>query len=456
MSCHFVPPYLLQALAYAEGSADPAHTLQLDEQFRSRREAPRATVTPPSATTGGRRIIHDAGNREELPGEVARRDQDPPVGDAAVDEAWESSGQVWDLFAEEFGRQSYDGSGSTAVVTVHYGTNYDNAFWDGQQLVFGDGDGQVFGRFTRPLDVLAHEFTHGVVQFSAGLTYRGQPGALNESVADVFAALTKQRVLGQDAGDADWLIGQGLFLPGIRARALRSMLEPGTAYDDPRIGKDPQVGSMADFVETEEDNGGVHLNSGIPNRAFALTAVALGGQSWQRAGRVWYDALTAGEVGADADFDTFARATVRSAERLFAGDPAVREAVVRAWTTVGLLGGPVPVAGPAGQPSPPPAGGSDVPPEPPRTVAVRRTGGFAGTVQIGQLDLDTEPDGPLVRQLLTQVDLRQIDWGTGQPDRFVYTVQYGSLELTVPEQNLTPELSRVVQIVLGGQGPRLS
>ena len=182
---------------------------------------------------------------------------------------------------------------------VHYEQDYDNAFWDGTQLVFGDGDGQVFDRFTKPIDVLGHELSHAVTQFTADLTYEGQSGALNESVSDVFGACIKQRHLGQDAADADWLVGEGIFLPGINGRALRSMSEPGTAYDDPQIGKDPQVGSMADYVETTDDNGGVHLNSGIPNRAFVLAARAIGGESWSGAGRIWYAALTSG-LGATA------------------------------------------------------------------------------------------------------------------------------------------------------------
>ncbi len=171
------------------------------------------------------------------------------------------------------------------IATVHYGQDYVNAFWDGTQLVFGDGDRRVFDRFTKPVDVLGHEFSHGVVQHTAGLVYQGQPGALNESVADVFAACLKQRLLAQTPAQADWLIGEGLFLPGVRARALRDMAAPGTAYDDPVLGRDPQVGHMDDYVETTDDNGGVHLNSGIPNRAFQLAATSIGGNTWAGAGR---------------------------------------------------------------------------------------------------------------------------------------------------------------------------
>ena len=362
-----------------------------------------------------------------------------------------------DLFAELFDRRSVDGRGSTLSVTVHYGQRYDNAFWDGSQLVFGDGDGEVFERFTKPMDVMAHEFTHGVTQFSANLTYQGQSGALNESVSDVFAALTKQRVLGQDAGAADWLIGEGLFRPGIAARALRSMLEPGTAYDDPQLGRDPQVGSMADYVETEEDNGGVHLNSGIPNRAFALAAVALGGPSWERAGRVWYDTLTGGAIASDVDFVGFAEATVASAGRLFPDDADVATRVRDAWAEVGVLAAETPGATPAvpvdAAPAAPPAPAAPgVPAAEARTVAVRRSGGFAGAVRAAELDLDGDPQGPEVRRLLLDTDLTRLAGSRPAADRFVYTVAVGEWQLTVPEQDLTPELDQVVRIVLGGSG----
>jgi Zn-dependent metalloprotease len=202
-------------------------------------------------------------------------------------------------------------------------------------MVFGDGDGVLFGDFTGCMDVIGHELTHGVVQYSADLVYQGQSGALNESVADVFGSLVKQYALGQRAADADWLIGAGLFGPGVRGTALRSLKAPGTAYDDPRLGRDPQPGVMEDYVETDKDDGGVHINSGIPNRAFQLLAVALGGAAWERAGRIWYDTLTGGTLRRDAGFAEFARATADAARARF-GDGPVPEAVADAWKQVGL------------------------------------------------------------------------------------------------------------------------
>ena len=275
--------------------------------------------------------VHTAGNREVLPGRPVRTPGTPESGDVAVDEASAGITATLEMFAEGLGRTSYDDAGAMVSITVHYGRDYDNAFWDGTQLVFGDGDGEIFERFTKPVDVLAHEFAHAVTESTAGLVYRGQSGALNESVSDVFAICLKQRLLGQDAASGSWLIGEELFLPAVQARGLRDMAAPGTAYDDPRLGRDPQPDHMDRFVETTDDNGGVHINSGIPNRAFHLAAVALGGTSLEGAGQVWYDALTSGDVSPRADFAAFAAATVAAA-----GDGDRAEAVRGAWEQVGV------------------------------------------------------------------------------------------------------------------------
>ncbi len=159
-------------------------------------------------------------------------------------------------------------------------------------MVFGDGDGSIFVGFTKSLDVIGHELTHGVsAEEAKGLEYHDQPGALNESISDVFGSMVKQYALGQDATQADWLIGNDILGPDFHGVALRSMAAPGTAYDDPQLGKDPQPATMAQYVQTQNDNGGVHINSGIPNKAFHDAAVALGGNAWETAGKVWYAAL---------------------------------------------------------------------------------------------------------------------------------------------------------------------
>ena len=284
--CQIVPPYLLERIAAAHPDPDAcacgARTLEIDAELRTRRAA--ATATAP--TDGNKPFaVYTADNGSTLPGRKVRAAGAPATGDPAVDEAHDGVQASLALFKEVFGRDSYDGQGAAVVATVHYERDYDNAFWDGNQLVFGDGDGKVFDRFTKPVDVLGHELSHAVTQFTANLTYQGQSGALNESISDVFGSCLKQRLLGQTADEADWLIGEGIFLPSVQGRALRSMAAPGTAYDDPALGKDPQVATMADYVDTQDDNGGVHTNSGIPNKAFHLAATGIGGTSWDGAGQ---------------------------------------------------------------------------------------------------------------------------------------------------------------------------
>jgi Zn-dependent metalloprotease len=202
-------------------------------------------------------------------------------------------------------------------------------------MIYGDGDGQHFQRFTICLDVIGHELTHGVTQNEAQLVYSGETGALNESISDVFGSLVKQWVNNETADKADWLIGKGLFTDTVRGEALRSMAKPGTAYDDPNIGKDPQPAQMSDYVQTTDDNGGVHINSGIPNRAFYLAATAIGEYAWQKAGLIWYRALN-GSLSPNAGFKDMANATVTMAGALFGQNSTEQKAVSDAWSTVGV------------------------------------------------------------------------------------------------------------------------
>ncbi len=338
--CALVPPYILQAVArHADPEVRDAAiaTLGLDRTFAvNRLLAGPPTRTAVAAPARLDRLLHDAEGEELLPGRVVRSEGDAPTGDAAVDEAYDGLGATWRLFDERFGRDSIDDAGLRLSGTVHFGHLYDNAYWDGEQMVFGDGDGQVFERFTVAVDVIGHELTHGVTGATADLEYRNQAGALNESMSDVFGSLVKQYALGQTADQADWLIGQGLLAPGVQGVALRSMKAPGTAYDDERLGgRDPQPGHLRDYVRTTGDNGGVHTNSGIPNRAFHLAAVGLGGHAWERAGVVWYDVLTGGDLPRTATFPQFARLTVASAERLL--DAEAGRTVRAAWAEVGLV-----------------------------------------------------------------------------------------------------------------------
>lgn len=427
----FIPEYLLERIAAADDeelARCGRRTREIDDRVRVQRTATAPGTPPPAATGDAAWQVHTAGNTATLPGELVRSAGDAESGDVAVDEAATGLEESLALLAD-LGRTSYDDAGATAVATVHYEQGYANAFWDGTQLVFGDGDGRVFDRFTKPIDVLGHELAHALVQHTADLAYQGQSGALNESVADVIGSCVKQRVLGHDAAAADWLIGEGIFLAGVQGRALRSMAEPGTAYDDPQLGKDPQVGHMDDYVETSDDNGGVHLNSGIPNKAFHIAATTIGGPTWEGAGRIWYAALTSG-LASDCDFVTFAEATVAAA-----GEHT--DTVRSAWEQVGVLGAAVPAPAPA-------------PSHEDRTLVVRRTGGFAGIVREGHLALDRDDDSAAqARRLLERIDFSAHPEGQPQPDRYVYTFECPPDVCRVQESDLTPELSELARLVLG-------
>ncbi|RFA11403.1 peptidase M4 family protein [Subtercola boreus] len=289
-----------------------------------------------AATPTPSRTIFDAHNTEQLPGTRVRTEGSDATSDVTVTEAYDGLGATFELYERAFGRNSIDGKGLPLLATVHYGKDYDNAYWDGQRMVFGDGDGEIFGRFTASVSVIGHELSHGVTQFTAGLEYQGQSGALNESYSDVMGALVEQFQKKQSAGEASWLIGEGLFTAAVQGKALRSMISPGTAYDDDMLGKDPQPADMAHYVDTTDDNGGVHLNSGIPNRAFALAAIEIGGFAWETAGQVWYDTIT-GPLASDVDFATFARAKVAAATARFGSGSAETKAVRAGWLKVGVL-----------------------------------------------------------------------------------------------------------------------
>jgi Zn-dependent metalloprotease len=283
------------------------------------------------------RRVYDAKNGETLPGVLVRSEGEPKTNDPAVDEAYGGAGDTWDLYNGVYERCSIDDSGMIIDQTVHYGEEYNNAFWNGEQMVYGDGDEELFTRFTIDIDIIAHELTHGVTQFEAGLLYWYQSGALNESFSDVFGSLVKQRKLGQDVKEADWLIGANVLIG--ENYALRSMKAPGTAYQNhPMIGDDPQPATMDDYYELApwDDNGGVHINSGIPNHAFYLAAMEIKGYAWEKAGLIWYRALC-DKLGKISTFVRAARATILVAREEFGVRSLEEKAVIKAWKEVKVL-----------------------------------------------------------------------------------------------------------------------
>lgn len=287
------------------------------------------------------RVVYSADNGSNLPGRRLRGEGGAPTGDPAADEAFDGAGATYDLFYELFGRDSIDGFGLRIDSTVHYRVGYDNALWNGKQMVYGDGDEdlpesqRLFNRFTIAVDIIGHELTHGVTQHTANLLYQGQAGALNESMSDVFGILVKQRLLDQSAAEADWIIGEGLFTANVKGDGIRNMKNPGTAYDDPVLGRDPQPAHMRDFVHTVADNGGVHINSGIPNRAFCMTALQLGGYAWEKAGSIWYLTLKS-KLSEMDNFATAAAKTYEAAADLYGAGSLEHQAVLAGWKEVGI------------------------------------------------------------------------------------------------------------------------
>jgi Zn-dependent metalloprotease len=310
------------------------------------------TTARRAARTGAlRRTIYTAEQTSRLPGRLVRGENSSASNDVAVDEAYEFAGDVYRFYEQILSRRSIDGEGLRLDSSVHFredpGEPFDNAFWNGEQMVYGDGDEIIFTRFTRSLDVIAHELTHGVTQYEADLDYHNQSGALNEHFSDAMGSMVKQWKRGETVEQADWLIGKELMLiPG----ALRSMKAPGTGYDDPRLGgADPQPDRMSKYVPLADtrrgDSGGVHINSGIPNRAFYLSCVNLGAQhSWEKAGKIWYTTLC-NRLGSTATFADAAQATIAVANEMFGTKDA--EAVLAAWQEVEVLPRPSVVAMPS-------------------------------------------------------------------------------------------------------------
>jgi Zn-dependent metalloprotease len=357
-----IPPHMFQAIIDSNTASDAdkdraRKNLEQSQAIRSARES--AAPTAGAAHEHLNRKIYDAGKRSILPGTLIRKEGDPAIQDVNGDVVYDDFKDTLDFYAQVFKRDSIDNRGMIVIGSIHYDDDqhpagFDNAFWNGEQMIFGDGDGVMFGSFTKSLDVIGHELTHGVTQNTANLPFHQQSGALNESISDVFGSMVKQYHLNQTADEADWLIGKELLTPEILAqgnRALRDMRAPGTAFKNTPFGDDPQPGNMSDYVNMPDDDddtndhGGVHINSGIPNRAFFLVATALGGHSWERAGPIWYASLldqTLNDFANAGDGDNFnncfpffAELTCTHALALFGSD--VQAVVRKAWTDVGVL-----------------------------------------------------------------------------------------------------------------------
>jgi Zn-dependent metalloprotease len=311
--CCFIPPQITDNLARAGVESARQSLLQSREQRQKRAAAlsPQRKRKQPAQTGISAREVYDCQQQFEQRIELVRGEGGAITADDDVTKVYDYSGAVRDYFKGLLGRNSIDNLGMNMILNVHYGENYMNAFWDGDEMTFGDGDGEVFTSFAKSLDVVAHELAHGVTQFTSNLDYYSQSGALNEHFSDVFGTAVTQFIHKQTAGDADWLIGNEIMGPELYGEALRSMKEPGTAYDNPLLGKDSQPSHMKDYYDGEEDNQGVHINSGIPNKAFYLSAMEIG---TDKAVLIWYTALQ--KLWATANFNDAVGVIVEAARLL--------------------------------------------------------------------------------------------------------------------------------------------
>jgi Zn-dependent metalloprotease len=347
-----VPPYVLEHMA--DNAPDPdlrreaRETLQTGAAARAARMlfsdirgvAALSSVMAGIAA-GKNRHVFDMGQQTwGLPGQLVRREGDGPVADEAVNEAYDAAGDTYEFYKQQFDRNSLDNNGMTLLLSVHFGYREKNAYWNGQQMLFGDGDGQMFDRFTRSLDVIGHELTHGVVQYEADLEYRQQPGALNEHFADVMGILVEHWRKGRPVAqlnDDDWVIGEEIIAPPAKnsgVTGLRTMTAGKAFEDNPYFGTDPQPKHMARLYTGSADRGGVHINSGIPNHAFYLAAKAIGGNSWEKAGIIWYETLRS--LSRYSQFQEAAVNSCRIAGSKYGSQSPEQQAVVQAWKAVGI------------------------------------------------------------------------------------------------------------------------
>ncbi len=342
-TCFFIPPHVQASIDKSVGGAAADASQQaLSEEARERRaqaitRPPADEVAPvaPPATGTSRREVYDSATSTNQRVTLVRPEGSPETKDVEVINAYDSAGQVRSYYRQVLNRDSIDNRALDLVLNVHYGVQYNNAFWDGDEMTFGDGDGVIFSGFARSLDVVAHELAHGVTQYAAGLVYQDEAGALNEHFSDVFGTAITQWVSKESPEDADWLIGDEIMGPDLYGEALRSMRHPGTAYDNPILGKDPQPAHYADRYTGTGDNGGVHINSGIPNRAFYLAATELG--DTQVAARIWYHALHF--LGTESTFVQAAAQVADSARILVKAGVVPKGAaqIVRgSWRAVGV------------------------------------------------------------------------------------------------------------------------
>ena len=329
--CCFIPEVVIDALNKAGDNIEKPN-VQMDKSIRMRRSSMTlmASLLPATPGTSARRIF-DSQNTGSTRLKIIREEGAMSLNDADANAAYDNGGIVRDYFKTILGWNSINDDGLDLIFNVHYMVKYNNAFWDGEQMAFGDGDGVNFQNFVRALDVTGHELTHGVVQYTANLEYKGQSGALNEHFADVFGTAIKQWAAKETEKTANWLIGEICTMGKYKGKAVRSMKAPA----DTTIVLSAQPENMSKIFKGTADNGGVHINSGIPNKAFYLVSMNIG---TQKAAKLWFETLKI--LKPTSKFTDFYKALTKTAKTLVANNTlptTTQTSIDKAFKTVGII-----------------------------------------------------------------------------------------------------------------------
>ena len=339
--CQIIPNDVLEKLSLdkklsAELRQASSQSARLSSSLRNLRDSA-ASLTAMSHAMGMQALelaarpavtVYDCKHTQTVPGAPVAKPGSS--ADATAKRTFTETTSVAKFYKAVFGRNSIDNAGMTMMSSIHFGNKYNNAMWNGSQMIYGDGDGSLFVDFTMGNDVIGHELTHGVTQHTLQLAYSGDAGGLNESLSDCFGSMFRQWEAGQTVATADWLIGADIMGPTAKAKGykcLRNMANPAdkaalapqpTKYSQLTPGMDP------------------HYTSGPPNLAFYTACKALGGKSYDRIGQVWYRVLTTSGQQPSMNMPTFAARTRQAAQALYPAQPAVAVAVDKGWKAVGL------------------------------------------------------------------------------------------------------------------------
>ena len=343
--CFIVPEDVLKRFASDAELSDEIRksftsTANLSKEIRAMRSAHRdvtlsisieglASLAPAGACVSPPSEVYDCKN-SGLPG--TQVSTPASSADLTVKRAAVEATAVAKFYCDIFKRDSIDNHHMTLISSVHYLKNFNNAFWNGMQMTYGDGDGQIFIDFTQGNDVIGHELTHGVTEHSAALSYTNEAGGLNESMSDCFGSMFRQwqATPQQDVKSADWLIGHNIMGPKAKAKGytcLRDMANPAAAHC-----LAPQPTHFSQYHAGMDP----HYSSGIPNLAFYKACMAAGGHSWDTIGQIWYKALTGFPPSPNMLMSVFANRTRSLSKSMYAGNATVQNAVNNAWTAVGL------------------------------------------------------------------------------------------------------------------------